>query len=177
MNSSVSFSTSWRPARHVLAIILVALFILIQSYSTLAEGYLPLKDKQRLSSYINTYESGKLIADPTVKPQMEHFLGNELNHLKKNIEVHGAIGVISGILYISGNAPHKGGLEHGFLGIDLYSGIVYAVLLTDGKIKVYGKENEYSWLPDGVRHWILVKLAYTNLNGKAPPSLEMRAGQ
>lgn len=162
-----------RPIRHVLSVILVTLFIFTQSSEALAEGKLPLQDKQRLSIFINTYDSEKFIADPAVKPQIERLLGQELNHLKNNINVHGPIGVISGILFVSGNAPHQGGKEHGFVGIDLYNGVVYAVLLTDGKIKVYGNEKEYSRLPDGVRHWILMTWAYTNLHGKAPPDLEL----
>jgi hypothetical protein len=146
---------------------------LIQSYDAFAEGKLTPNDKQRLLAYINTYDSEKLISDSIVSPQIVHLLGQELNHLKNNINVHGPIGVNSGILFVSGNAPHKGGSEHGFVGINLYDGVVYAALLTAGKIKVYGKGNEYSQLPDGVKHWILMTWAYIKLDGKAPSNLEM----
>jgi hypothetical protein len=148
--------------------------VFIQPHEAFAELKLAAKDKQRLSGYINTYDSEKLVADSMVKPKVEKLLGQEFNHLKKNIEVHGPIGVDSGILFVSGNAPHKGGLEHGFVGINLYDGEVYAALFTDGKIKVYGKETECSRLPDGVRHWILMTWAYINLDGSTPPNLELR---
>lgn len=80
---------------------------------------------------------------------------------------------MSGILFVAGNARHQGGKEHGFVGINLYNGNVYTAMLTDGKIKVYGKEKEYRILPDGVRGWILLTWATINLKSKTPPNLEL----
>jgi hypothetical protein len=173
VNTKVTFQKKWHLAQQVLFLLLISLFILIQSYEAKAEEKLSPRDKQRLLAYINTYESTKFIADPKIKPQLERLLGQELNHLKNNINVRWPIGVISGILFVSGSAPHLGGEENGFVGIDLNDGAVYAALLTEGKIKVYGKSTMYHSLPDGVRDWILMTWADASLDGKAPPNVEL----
>ena len=129
------------------------------------------QDHQRLMSYINTYNSMKLLADPLVQPQLAHLMGAQISHLKRNLNVAGPIGVSSEMLTFSGNAPHQGMEENGFLGVSLYNGEVYACLLTKGKFEVYGKEKQYNFLPDAVRQWIEATWARLQLGIKDPPNV------
>lgn len=169
-----AFRQKYNKTLFLFVVSLTICFFTIQSQHCFGEEKLSEKDRQRLLSYINTYDSQKFINDPVVQSALKHHLGNELAHLERNVSVHGPIGIISGILYIAGNAPHQGGEEHGFLGIKLHDGSVYAALYTKGRIEVFGKAKKYAHLPDGVRHWILMTWAYSNLNGKMPPNVELR---
>jgi hypothetical protein len=122
-------------------------------------------------SYVNTYDGNKLLADPVVKPQLEHLLGPNLSHLIRNLDVRGPIGVSGGMLTISGNAPHAGLFENGFVGVSLYNGEVCAGILSRSRIDVYGKQPGYSQLPDAIRQWAVWIWAMLRLNGHAPPNL------
>jgi hypothetical protein len=136
-----------------------------------AQSKLPAADRERLMRYVNTYDSDKLLADPIVKPRLAELLGSELAHLKKNLDVRGPIGVVGGMLTLSGNAPHQGLLENGFVGVSLYNGAVYACILSRGRIDVYGREQKYQYLPDAVRDWIVWAWATPQLNGRAPSNV------
>jgi hypothetical protein len=119
-------------------------------------------------SYVNTYDSQKLLDDPMVKPQLARILGPQLTHLESNVGVHGPLGVDGGGLTLSGNAEHLGGEEEGLVFVDLSSGGVYACLLTNGRFEVYGKQPKFDYLPDAVRHWIVLTWAWVNLKGGLP---------
>lgn len=73
------------------------------------------------------------------------------------------------MVYVVGNAAHQGGLEHGFVGIDAYSGYVCAALLTEGKFDVYGAGTDRHAIPIALREWILATWAYVTLDGSIPP--------
>ena len=138
-----------------------------------AQNKLAVNDHQRLMSYVNTYDSQKLLTDPVVKPQLAHIMGPQLTHLESNLDVHGPLGVDGGGLTLRGNAEHRGGEEEGFVFVDLNSGEVYACLLTNGRFEVYGKQLKFDYLPDGVRHWIFLTWASVNLKGTQPPNVVM----
>jgi len=137
----------------------------------LGQSKLSPADRQRLMSYVNTYNAGKLLADPVVKPQLARLVGSQLRHLETNLNVRGPIGVSGGMLTISGNAPHQGLFENGFLSVSLYNGEVYAGILSRGRIDVYGRQPGYSQLPDAVRQWAVWIWALLRLNGHAPPNV------
>lgn len=148
-----------------------ALCVLPVCSSLLAQSKLPAKDHQRLLSYINTYGSTKLLQDPIVRPQLVRLMGAQLQHLEINLNVAGSVGVDSDVLTVSGNAPHQGLEENGFLGVNLYNGDAYACLLTKGKIEVYSKEAKYDYLPYPVRMWIGSTWAMVHFNGNPPPNV------
>lgn len=139
----------------------------------LAQNKLAATDYQRLMSYVNTYDSQKLLTDPVVKPQLAHILGPQLAHLEKNLDVHGPLGVAGGALTLTGNAAHMGLEENGLLLVDLNSGEVYTCLLTNKRFEVYGKQPRFDYLPQGVRDWIVLTWATVYLNGKQPPNVVM----
>lgn len=150
------------------------LLLLLAAPSMLtAQNKFPTQDHQRLMSYVNTYDSQKLLADPVVKPQLARILGPQLAHLESNVGVHGPLGVDGGGLTLSGNAEHMGGEEEGLVFVDLNSGDVYACLLTNGRFEVYGKQPKFDYLPDAVRHWIVLTWAWVNLKGGQPSNVVM----
>jgi len=159
----------------IFLVLLITFFVLFQPYKIFAAGKLSPEDKQRLSGYINTREINKFLADPIIKPQLELLLGKNLDHLKNNIYARTSIGVHSGLIFISGNAAHKGGLEHGFIRVDPQNGDVYAVILSGGIITVYSKVNDFGHLPAGVRQFIYSTWAQIQLQFKAPPNVELKA--
>lgn len=124
---------------HKLSIIALTLVILIATNTAFAKPVLNDKDKQHLLTYLNSYNTQQFINDPLIKTQLKKLLGSELNHLKKNLDVHIVIGLSHGMIFVYGNAIHQGNSENGFLGINLYDGTVSAGLLTEGKIKVFCK--------------------------------------
>lgn len=153
------------------------LILLFCSLPLIAQGKLSAIDHQRLISYVNNYDSQKLLADPLVKPQLERLLGPQLSHLKENLNVAGPIGVNDNVLTLSGNAPHMGMEENGFLGVNLYNGEVYVCLLTGGRFQLYSKQTKYEYLPSAVREWIVYMGASLRLNGNMPPNVILHAEQ
>ncbi len=141
-----------------------------------AQHTLASTDHDRLLAYVNTYDGSRLLADSIVAPQLARLLAGELDHLKRNLDVIGPIGVQSMMLTLSGNAAHAGGEEDGFLGVSLADGAVYACLLTHGAIEVYAASQPYAQLPDAVRHWILYTWASTHVQDGEPPNVVMHAG-
>lgn len=153
---------------------LFLLLSLLVSVPLSAQSKLPPQVHQRLMSYINTYDSTKLLADPLVKPQLARLMGPQVQHLKTNLNVAGSIGVSDGMLTLSGNAPHRGMEENGFLGVSLYNGDVVAVLLTNGTFEIYGKQaTKYEYLPYPVRQWVEATWARLQLGIKDPPNVVM----
>jgi hypothetical protein len=150
------------------------LLILLAAPSMLpAQNKLSAQDYQRLMSYVNTYDSQKLLSDPVVKPQLARILGPQLTHLESNVGVHSPLGVDGGGLTPRGNAEHRGGEEEALVFVDLNNGEVYACLLTHGRFEVYGKQPKFDYLPDGVRHWVVLTGAWVNLKGTQPPNVVM----
>lgn len=135
---------------------------------------LPDPVRARLIKFVGSYDCDALLADSLVDAQLGSLLGAELPHLITNIDVKGDIGFNSGMLVIQGNAPHRGGEEHGFIGISTYDGAVCAALLTEGKIVAYGRQSDYYALPYAMREWILATWAYVTLDGGPPPTVVLR---
>jgi hypothetical protein len=131
---------------------------------------LPAAAQKRLLRDVASYTTDAFLADTLVRPHLSRLLGDELPHLRKNIDVRGSAAFSSGMVYVTGNAPHQGGEEHGFVGIDSYSGQICAALLSQGKFEVYGAGMNRSALPVALREWILATWAYVKLDGSLPPT-------
>lgn len=172
MNSRTLFQVGKCVIGVLLCVSMVFCFLL-QSSRVSASPKFSAEDKQRLLAYLDTYAVERFLSDPAIKPQLERMLGSEMYHLKKNIDVHGPVGLTSRMLFVSGNAPHKGGIERGFVGINLNNGTVCAGLFSGGKIKVYAKSIYYPHLPEAIRSWILATRAETKPNGEMPPNVEL----
>jgi beta-lactamase class D len=149
---------------------------------TLAEatpaGTLPRADHERLLAYAGSYDTEAFLADKLVGPPLARLLGRELAHLKNNINVRGEAMYASGVVYVEGNAPHQGGLEHGFVGIEVHSGTIHAAMLTQGKIVLYSSSRQpldKNALPTALRDWVLKTWAYVSLDGRTPPNVEIVA--
>ena len=136
-----------------------------------AQTRLPEAEQHRLLAYVNTYDAGQLLADSLVAPQLGRRVGRAADRLRRNLDVIGPIGVDAGMLTLSGSAPHAGGEEAGFVGVNLYDGSVYVGLLTGGRFEIYGPQPTYDRLPDAVRHWIMYTWAAARLDGAAPPNV------
>jgi hypothetical protein len=157
--------------RHVIFVVL--LLLTLPSSGSFAGDRLPTDDYKRLITYLNTAEIEKFLLDPAVGPKLEIIAGQSFQQVLENIEVNGPIGMVSGVLFVSGIAAHKGLSEHGFVGIDLYTGLVFAALYSEGTIHVYGKTTKFEHLPTCVRNWVLETWAWQALGGRMPPNVNM----
>lgn len=86
-------------------------------------------------------------------------LGSELVHFKKNVEVHSPISIVSHVLSFVGNAPHQGGEENGFFGVDLKSGEIGVVIFSQKTLTVYGKSKAFWLQNEPLREWIYTHFA------------------
>lgn len=152
----------------LLGILLVVCPVLIS-----AQGQLTPQQHQRLMSYVNSGDSQKLFADPIVKAQLVHLMGPQLRHLHTNLDVHGPIGVQDGMLILTGNAPHMGMEENGFLGVKLYNGEVVACIYTHDRVEVFTKQPKFDYLSQAVHQWAVWILASARLQGRQPANIVM----
>jgi len=68
--------------------------------------------------------------------------------------VTGDMGLVSGAIVISGNAPHGGGEEEGVICVAEYDGTPQAAILSKGRITVFAKDAKYDSLMICIKDWI-----------------------
>jgi len=129
--------------------------------------------RSRLLRYIASDDTDAFLADPLVGPRLERLLGTELAHLRQNIDVRGSVAFSSGMVYVVGSAAHHGGEEHGFVGIEAYSGRVCAAVYSGTRFDVYGVGTDRNSIPVTLREWILATWAYVSLDGSIPAATRM----
>ncbi|HET7903100.1 MAG TPA: hypothetical protein VFM17_00925 [Candidatus Eisenbacteria bacterium] len=131
-------------------------------------------DRDRVFAFVTTYDTEGLLADPVVQAGLAGLRGLPLDHLKRNLDEHGPVGYSSGLVFVQGNAPHHGGQENAFLGVNLHNGQVCAAFLTQGRIVVYANQSDYNALPVALRDWILMTFAYERTGGGMPQNVDLR---
>jgi hypothetical protein len=129
---------------------------------------LPEAARTRLLRFVASDDTDAFLADSLLGLRLEHVLGAELAHLRQNIDVRGSVAYSSGMVYVTGNAPHHGGEEHGFVGIETYSGRICAAVYSRGRFDVYGAGTNRDGVPVALREWILATWAYVSLDGSIP---------
>ncbi len=108
----------------------------------------------RLFDYVGSYETDQLLADPRVAPLLQRVAGNQLKHLRENINVLGSVDLVSGWLKLAGNAPHAGTEEEGVICINPDRAEVQAAIFSKGKITVLTEQTDYMNLPLCIKDWI-----------------------
>ncbi len=108
----------------------------------------------RLFDYVGSYETDQLLADPRVAPLLQRVAGNQLEHLRENINVQGSVDLVSGWLRLAGNAPHGGTEEEGVICIYPDRAEVQAAIFSKGKITVLTEQGDYMNLPLCIKDWI-----------------------
>jgi hypothetical protein len=110
--------------------------------------------KQLLREFAGNEDTDALLNHPAVRPQLERLLGEELPHLMRNLDVRGAVDVLSGELVVDGNAPHQGTEEEAVVCVNIYGLEVNAAILSEGAITVYSRQKGYENLPRCIKDWI-----------------------
>lgn len=108
----------------------------------------------RLLDYVGSYESNQLLADPRVAPLLQRVAGDQLEHLRENINVLGPVDLVSGWLKLAGNAPHAGTEEEAVICINPDRVEVQAAIFSKGKIMVLSEQTDYMNLPLCIKDWI-----------------------
>lgn len=128
-----------------------------------------------LKEYAGTYEDTKIYSDKFISKKLKKVLGNELDHLKRNLSVRGPINFIDGELVIQGNAPHLGSVEDAILSINLYNGKISAAIHSNETITVYTEENDYRYIPISIKDYLAV--LKTNMKFRFEPPEELKIVQ
>ncbi len=131
----------------------------------------------RLVVYAGSYDADRLLHDPAVAAALTALLGSELPHLRRNLDVRGAVDLRSCELVIAGNAPHAGGEENAILSINLYRGTLAAAILSGGQITIYRESGDYASLPIGIKDWVAVAAAGFEYRLKPPPNAVLAPSQ
>lgn len=108
----------------------------------------------RLFDYVGSYETDQLLADSRVAPLLQQVAGNQLKHLRENLNVLGSVDLVSGWLKLAGNAPHGGTEEEGVICINPDRTEVQAAIFSKGKITVLTEQRDYMNLPLCIKDWI-----------------------
>lgn len=131
-------------------------------------------DRERVFAFVTSFDTEGLLADPVVQAGLARLRGLPLEHLRRNLDVHGPVGYSSGLVFVQGNAPQRGGQENAFLGVNLHTGQVCAAFLTQGRIVVHANQGDYNALPDALRDWILMIFAYERTGGGMPQNVDLK---
>lgn len=107
-----------------------------------------------LRKYVGSPDYPALLKEPAVKARLQAVVGKQLPTLMRNLNVAGDMGLVSGAITISGNAPHKGGEEEGVICVAEYDGTPQAAILSKGRITVFAKDNNYDGVMVCIKDWI-----------------------
>jgi hypothetical protein len=130
-----------------------------------------------LQKYAGSYDTDALFNELQIRENLQQLLGEELPHLERNLDVKGAIDVISGALSITGNAPHQGTEEEAVVCVNSYNMELSAAIYSNGTITVYSREGQYENLPLCIKDWItLVNSGHTD-RLMHPNNVRMAANQ
>ena len=121
---------------------------------TLAATTAQAQNTPPLRKYVGSPDYPALLKEPAVKAKLQAVVGKQLPALMHSINVTGDMGLVSGAITISGNAPHKGGEEEGAICVAEYDGTVQAALLSNGRITVFANDKGYDNLMICIKDWI-----------------------
>lgn len=107
-----------------------------------------------LRKYVGSPDYPALLKEPKVKAQLEALVGKAMPKLMQNINVTAEMGLVSGAIVISGNAPHGGGEEEGVICVAEYDGTTQAAILSKRRITVFAKDPRYENLMICIKDWI-----------------------
>lgn len=107
-----------------------------------------------ITQWAGSYDTDALLKQPAVRAQLQQLLGPELEHLERNLNVSGAVEVISESLSVSGNAPHQGTEEEAIVCVLPYNMTVEAAILSKGVITVYTRAEKYEYTNRCIQDWI-----------------------
>jgi hypothetical protein len=111
-------------------------------------------------------EPSLLLENPELSVKLATLMGPELDHLQRNLAVHGYLNLIDCELVVEGNAPHGGGRQNAIVSFNLSWGILTVGMLDNRRIFMWSTRHKtrdhsnYSHLPAHVRDW-----AYVAANG------------
>jgi len=108
----------------------------------------------RLFDYVGSYETDQLLADPRVAPLLRQLAGDQLEHLRHNLDVRGSVDLVSGWLKLAGNAPHGGTEEEAVVCINPEGTESQAAIFSKGKIMVLTKLTDYTNLTLCIKDWV-----------------------
>lgn len=110
-----------------------------------------------LLRYAGTYRGERLLAEQAVAEGLRRLPHAAAAHLRRNVEVAGPVALIGCHLVVSGNAPHRGGVEEAIVDVDVASGRVSAALLSAGGIAIFVHGHRYAAaVPLAIKDWIAV---------------------
>jgi hypothetical protein len=139
-------------------------------------------DFSHFKVFAGDYKSYDVLEDKKLKPILKKILGKEYQQFINNLDVIGAVDLISGGIVLEGNASHGGGEEMAKLDVNLYSGVVTAAILSKGKIDVYTDRKDYKKqnpdnymsLPISIKDWIALIVTELKYRFDKPANLTFK---
>jgi hypothetical protein len=110
--------------------------------------------KALVAKYAGNPDYPALFKEPAVQPLLQKIVGAQMKQLMFHLNVAGDIELIGGALAVSGNAPHRGGIDEAIVCIAPFGPVVEAAIASSGKITVYSKDGNYEYLMRCVKDWI-----------------------
>ena len=109
-------------------------------------------DLPPLSSMIDKVP-GIVMDNPMLRPHFEKLLGSSLSDFEARLEVSGTTERNGDWVVGMGNMPHEGGSDNAAYAINIQSGIIYAVMRVNQKVRVFGVK-AVTELPTPLTDWL-----------------------
>lgn len=125
-----------------------------------------------LQKYIGSYDTDALLNEPAIQEKFNELLGADKDHLIRNLDVRGAVDLLSGSLSLVGNAVHGGGIEEAVLCVSIYDNTVNAAIFSEGRITIYSESPDYDSQSLCIKDWITQVNSLHQDRFKAPSNVQ-----
>jgi hypothetical protein len=131
--------------------------------------------KAMIARYVATWDIEAFLGGPAVRAELRTLLGPDLNTLRRNLNVTGAIEYVGASLTVRGNAPHQGTEEEGIVCVQPYGPVprVHAAIFSKGAVTIYTREQRYSYLTECIKDWVTLVNSRHADRMQQPPNVRM----
>lgn len=124
------------------------------------EPLLEQQDRQFDLNELGDQHPTVIFDNQSIKEQFQFILGNNYEGLVKNLDVASGIKVDGDFYFGSGCATHSCGTEEAAFAVNSVNGHIFAAILEDKKIKIFGV-NDLESLPSPLYNWYKSHLSNT----------------
>jgi len=106
--------------------------------------------------WAGSYDTEGFLKHPAVRAELQKLLGEEMDHLRRNLNVRGGVDLSGETLSVNGNAPHQGTEEEAIVCVTVLplKTMVEAAILSKGAVSVYTHDERYENASICIKDWI-----------------------
>lgn len=110
-----------------------------------------------LEKYGGSHRRSEFLDEPVVAAAIARLLGGQAGTFRESISVSDTIDrVRCDVLFHSGIAEHRGGLQEAAIAFDTFAGRFSIAVFKEGAVSIWTDEHSYESLPTVLKDWLLL---------------------